>query len=75
FCKSTCQTVGRLSGTCNADNTDCDCADDFVSPRQWALCVEDAICRLDCQRKGYARGVCEGPSGWDCNCVSSKGES
>ncbi|CAB4062317.1 unnamed protein product [Lepeophtheirus salmonis] len=75
FCKSTCQAVGRRNGVCNSDNTDCDCDDEFVSPRQWALCVEDAICRVDCQRKGYARGKCEGEFGWDCNCITSKGSA
>jgi len=68
FCKSTCQTIGRVNGVCNEDNSDCDCSDETVSPQQWALCVEDLICRSDCQRKGYSTGKCSGKDGWDCMC-------
>ncbi len=70
---SSCQSIGRVTGKCNADNTDCDCSSDKVSPRQYALCVDDGMCSLYCQRKGFARGDCGGSINWDCECVSNQG--
>ena len=57
-------------GKCNPDFTDCDCSDDKVSLKQYALCAEESICRLDCQRQGMATGICKGNQEWDCTCVT-----
>ncbi len=72
FCRDTCYAIGRINGTCNEDNTDCDCHSESVSPKQYALCIEDGICRYFCQQKGYGTGDCAGKTGWDCQCVSKK---
>jgi len=71
FCDKACKAIGRLNGTCNADNTDCDCADDWVTPKQYGLCASKTICRLDCQANGKATGTCVN-GGWDCECESRK---
>ncbi|XP_059099507.1 uncharacterized protein LOC131893483 [Tigriopus californicus] len=72
FCNSSCHAIGRLDGTCNEDFSDCACNSEFVSPRQYSLCLDDGVCSLVCQRDGKARGACEGPYGWDCRCYSNK---
>merc|ERR1711934_232610 len=72
FCRDSCYGIGKINGTCNADNTDCTCHEESVSPRQYALCIEDGFCRYFCQQKGYATGDCQGTTGWDCQCMSLK---
>ncbi|TRY75776.1 hypothetical protein TCAL_07021 [Tigriopus californicus] len=72
FCEASCHSIGRVTGQCNADNTDCACADETVSAKQYALCLDDGVCSLYCQREGKARGHCHGPTGWDCRCYSNK---
>merc|ERR1712096_85330 len=67
FCASTCHSIGRRDGACNQDNTDCTCSEENVSAEEFALCAAESTCRLDCQRKGSASGVCKG---WSCECVS-----
>ena len=49
--------IGKESGVCNADFTDCDCSDNFVTPKQYGLCAVDTICNLRCMKKGFARYV------------------
>jgi len=71
FCDKACKSVGRYNGTCNADNTDCDCAEDWVTPKQYGLCASETICRLDCQANGKATGKCVGTGEWDCVCESN----
>jgi hypothetical protein len=68
----TCHSIGRVTGKCNADRTDCDCSDDVVSAKQYALCLDNGICTTYCQNGGFARGACAGATGWDCTCVSNK---
>lgn len=71
FCSRACHAIGRKSGICNADFTDCDCSDDLVTPKEYGLCSVDTICSLYCQRKGFGRGDCRGKEGWNCLCLSS----
>ena len=71
FCDKACKAIGRYNGVCNADNTDCDCSDDWVTPKQYGLCASKTICRLDCQAHGKATGNCVN-GGWDCECESRK---
>ena len=59
-----------FSGKCNSDFTDCDCSDEQVSLKQYTLCAEETICRLDCQRQGMSTGVCKGKEEWDCTCIT-----
>jgi hypothetical protein len=68
FCDKACRAIGRVDGTCNADNTDCTCNKKWVTPAQYVLCAEDGVCALDCQRKGKATGSCQKSGGWDCEC-------
>lgn len=70
FCSKACHAIGRKSGRCNSDFTDCDCSDEMVSPREYGLCSVDTICNLRCQRKGFGRGDCKGDEGWTCVCRS-----
>jgi len=74
FCNKACQAIGRYNGVCNADKTDCDCSEDWVTPKQYGLCANDMICRLDCQANGKATGDCVDKgsdiTGWDCKCSS-----
>jgi len=70
FCNKACSAIGRKNGVCNADNTDCDCSDDWVTPKQYGLCASETICRLDCQANGKATGKCVKSGGWDCECES-----
>jgi len=72
FCDKACKAIGRYNGVCNEDNTDCDCADDWVTPTQYGLCASETICRLDCQANGKASGKCVKSGGWDCECESNK---
>lgn len=72
FCRDSCYGIGKINGTCNAEKTDCTCHEESVSPRQYALCIEDGFCRYFCQQKGYATGDCQGTTGWDCQCMSLK---
>jgi len=72
FCDKACTSIGRYNGTCNADNTDCDCSDDWVTPKQYGLCASETICRLDCQANGKATGKCVKNGGWDCECESNR---
>eukprot|EP00092_Neocalanus_flemingeri_P021585 GFUD01023413.1.p1 GENE.GFUD01023413.1~~GFUD01023413.1.p1 ORF type:complete len:146 (+),score=13.75 GFUD01023413.1:84-521(+) len=67
FCASTCNSIGRRDGACNDDNTDCTCSEARLSAQEFALCAAETTCRLDCQRRGLATGVC---TGWSCECVS-----
>ena len=62
--------VFNFSGKCNSDFTDCDCSDDQVSLKQYTLCAEETICRLDCQRQGLSTGVCKGKEEWECTCIT-----
>lgn len=75
FCAGTCHAIGRVTGECNPSRTDCTCSEQTVSPRQWATCLDTGICSIYCVRKGFARGKCAGPTGWDCNCVTNKSDS
>merc|ERR1712012_1474583 len=72
FCSKACHAIGKKKGTCNADFTDCDCSDDFVTPKQYGLCAMDTVCNLRCMKKKFARGDCVGEKGaeWDCKCFS-----
>lgn len=72
FCDNACKAIGRYNGVCNADNTDCDCSDDWVTPKQYGLCASETICRLDCQANKKATGKCVKSGGWDCECESNK---
>jgi len=71
FCSKACHSIGRVSGVCNEDFTDCDCSDEYVSAKQYGLCAVDSICKYDCQRRGYARGECVGKEEWECECISA----
>ena len=71
FCDKACKSIGRYNGTCNDDNTDCDCDENWVSPKQYGLCASETICRLDCQANGKATGKCVKNGGWDCECESN----
>jgi len=71
FCDKACKSIGRYNGTCNDDNTDCDCAEEWVTPKQYGLCASETICRLDCQANGKATGKCVNNGGWDCECESN----
>lgn len=83
FCNKACQAIGRYDGVCNADKTDCDCSDDWVTPIQYGLCASETICRLDCQANGKATGDCvdkgskcnSGFCKWDCQCSSKADEN
>ena len=55
FCSKACHSIGRISGVCNEDFTDCDCSDEYVSAKQYGLCAVDSICKYDCQRRKYIR--------------------
>ena len=72
FCNKACKAIGLYNGTCNADFTDCDCAEEWVTPTQYGLCASETICRLDCQANGKASGKCVGAEEWDCQCESRK---
>jgi len=65
FCKSTCNAIGRMDGTCSSSG--CDCSDETLSASQLALCSTDTACRVYCQSKGKATGDC---NGWNCVCSS-----
>ncbi len=67
FCRDACYGIGRYNGSCNAEMTDCSCDDETVSPKQYALCIKEGVCKVFCQSKGYATGQCKG---WDCECES-----
>ena len=56
FCSKACHSIGRVSGVCNEDFTDCDCSDEYVSAKQYGLCAVDSICKYDCQRRKYNYG-------------------
>jgi len=71
FCDKACKSIGRVNGVCNSDNTDCDCSDDWVTPKQYGLCASETICRLDCQANGKATGKCVKSGGWDCECETN----
>merc|ERR1712130_256506 len=71
FCKATCESLGRQGGTCEDGNTECVCSDQFISPKEFALCAADSTCRLDCQRQGKATGQC---FGWSCKCQSNRND-
>eukprot|EP00090_Calanus_glacialis_P035398 TRINITY_DN60439_c0_g1_i1.p1 TRINITY_DN60439_c0_g1~~TRINITY_DN60439_c0_g1_i1.p1 ORF type:complete len:159 (+),score=40.12 TRINITY_DN60439_c0_g1_i1:91-567(+) len=72
FCEATCNALGRESGTCAATGaTDCQCSENFISPKAFALCAAESTCRLDCQRQGLATGEC---FGWACKCQSKKNQ-
>ena len=73
FCETSCHGIGRVTGKCNADFTDCECSSELVSAKQYGLCLDDGVCSLYCQRKGYARGDCSGEQNWDCMCITNKG--
>lgn len=70
FCSKACKAIGRKSGRCNADFTDCTCSEDMVTPKQYGLCAAETVCNLRCQDKGYARGECKGQEGWNCVCLT-----
>ena len=57
---------------CNAERTDCACSNDYVTPKQFALCSREGVCAATCQAKGKARGACVGEGGWDCQCITLK---
>ena len=46
---------------------DCECSDEKVTPEEFALCVTETTCRLDCQRRSFGSGRC---NGWSCECLS-----
>jgi len=71
FCDKACRAIGRVDGTCNADNTDCTCNKRRVTKKQYVLCVEEGVCTLKCQAKGKATGSCRGSGGWDCECETN----
>jgi len=75
FCDKACRAIGRYNGTCNKDNSDCDCSDDWVTPTQYGLCASETICRLDCQANGKATGKCVKSGRWNCECESRKEDS
>ena len=68
FCSATCNAIGRSGGACVAGENNCECADSYLSPTEFALCAAESTCRLDCQRQGKASGECVG---WKCVCKSS----
>lgn len=70
FCEGSCHAIGRVTGECNSDFTDCTCSKQKVTPKQYAICLKEGICGTCCQRQGFATGKCAGPTGWDCKCVS-----
>ena len=45
FCRDSCYAIGRINGTCSADEKDCNCHEETVNERQYALCIEDGFCR------------------------------
>merc|ERR1712014_77746 len=57
FCSTACRAIGKKSGVCNADFTDCDCSDEFVTPKQYGLCSMDTICNLRCMNKGLQGAI------------------
>ena len=51
--QATCNALGRVTGTCAKDGaTNCECSDEYISPKEFALCAAESTCRLDCQRQG-----------------------
>jgi len=70
FCEGTCNAIGRRTGECRTVNNslDCQCSDEKLTPKQFALCAAESTCRLDCQAKGKATGECRG---WNCKCQST----
>jgi hypothetical protein len=70
FHANTAQCFLIFSGKCNSDFTDCDCSDEKVSLKEYTLCAEETICRLDCQRQGMSTGVCKGKEEWECTCIT-----
>ena len=74
FCESSCHAIGRVTGECSEDYSDCACSDETVSPKEYALCVEDGICSVYCQKKDFATGDCRGENGWDCQCIELDGK-
>ncbi len=71
FCEASCHAIGRVTGSCNEDFTDCTCEDEKVSAKQYALCLKEGVCSVCCQRQGYGSGECRGSNGWDCKCISN----
>jgi len=70
ICEGTCHAIGRKTGECRRvnGNLDCQCSEEKLTPKQFALCGAESTCRLDCQRRGKATGECRG---WDCRCQSA----
>ena len=69
FCEGSCHAVGSVTGYCNEDFSDCTCSEEKVSAKQYAVCLKEGICSLCCQKQGFNKGECRGPTGWDCKCV------
>merc|ERR1711997_1139945 len=71
FCEGTCNAIGRTGGKCGVNDDgaqDCMCDDTFLTGSQFALCGAESTCRLDCQRRGFASGDCDG---WNCKCSTN----
>lgn len=74
FCDKACRAIGKMSGSCSSDNSDCDCSDEWATLTQYKLCASETICRLDCQASGKATGKCVNGGGWDCECETRNSE-
>merc|ERR1719225_2170331 len=75
FCEGTCNAIGRTGGKCRENDDgalDCQCDDTFLTGSQFALCGAESTCRLDCQRRGFASGECDG---WNCVCTTNASPS
>jgi hypothetical protein len=73
-CESSCQAIGRVTGSCNAGKRDRNCSVEKVTPRQYALCQDNGVCSDYCMKKGHVAGECFGANDWDCHCVTHGGE-
>ena len=68
FCEGTCNAIGRRNGTCTtleSGKKDCTCSDDYLTPKEFALCAAETTCYLNCKAQGFGSGKCVG---WKCTC-------
>ncbi|XP_023321879.1 uncharacterized protein LOC111696498 [Eurytemora carolleeae] len=68
FCEGTCNAIGRRNGTCTtleSGKKDCTCSDDYLTPKEFALCAAETTCYLNCKAQGLGSGKCVG---WKCTC-------
>ncbi len=59
-----------MTGECNDDFSDCECSAEMVTPKQYAMCLDEGVCSVGCQKDGFSKGECQGMTGWDCKCIN-----